>query len=62
MPIVKNLDAGLWEIRSKIKNGIARIIFTIREDTIILLHGFIKKSDKIPQDELNTAKQRKKSF
>jgi len=62
MPIVKKLDADLWQIRSHIKNGIARVIFTIREDTIILLHGFIKKSDRIPQDELNTAKQRNKSF
>ena len=62
MPVVRKLDTGLWEIRSNIKDGIARIIFTVIDHSIILLHSFIKKSDKTPQDELDTAKNRKKNL
>jgi phage-related protein len=62
MPVVRKLDAGLWEVRSHVKNGIARVIFTIYDDTMILLHGFIKKSQKTPTDELETAKRRKSNL
>lgn len=62
MPLVKKLDHNLWEIRSKIDDGIARVIFTVADNSIILLHGFIKKSQKISKTDLNTALQRKKSI
>jgi len=62
MPIVRKLDTGLWEIRSNIKDGIARVIFTVFNDTMILLHGFIKKSVKTPMDDLDTAKSRKRNL
>jgi phage-related protein len=62
MPVVKKLDTGLWEIRSNIKDGIARVIFTVVYDTMVLLHGFIKKSVKTPKDDLDTAGSRKKKF
>jgi phage-related protein len=62
MPVVRKLDTGLWEIRSNIKDGIARVIFTVLNDTMILLHGFIKKSVKTPQDDLDTAKSRKRNL
>lgn len=58
MPLVKKIDIGLWEIRSKLDNKISRVIFTIYNDLIVLLHGFIKKSHKIPTRDLKLAKQR----
>lgn len=60
MPLVRKLDAGLWEIRSQISDGIARVIFTMDGNTMILLHGFVKKSQKIPAGDLTLAKTRLK--
>ncbi len=62
MPVVRKLDVGIWEVRSHIKDGIARVIFTICGDTMVLLHGFVKKSQKTPAEELKTAKRRKKNL
>ncbi len=47
MPLVRKLDKGLWEVRSHISHKeIARVLFTVVSDTMVLLHGFIKKSQK----------------
>ena len=62
MPLVKSLDTGLWEIRSNLRNRIARVIFTIYEHHIVLLHGVIKKSKKTPTKDLALAKQRMSKF
>lgn len=58
MPLARKLDANLWEVRSNINDGIARVIFTVYEGNIVLLHGFIKKSQKTPDKELALAKRR----
>ncbi|HLX09588.1 MAG TPA: type II toxin-antitoxin system RelE/ParE family toxin [Thermoanaerobaculia bacterium] len=58
MPLIKKLEAGLWEVRSHVSQGIARIIFTVAEGTMVLVHGFVKKSQKIPPTELRIARQR----
>ena len=58
MPVVRKLAPGLWEVRSRVKDGVARIIFTCDRNVMILLHGFIKKSQKTPQDDLNLARDR----
>lgn len=58
MPLVRKLEPGLWEVRSQLDTRIARIIFTVDNDTMILLHGFIKKSQKIPKNDLELAKKR----
>ena len=58
MPIVRKMEPGLWEVRSRLKNRIARVLFTVNNNKMVLLHGFIKKSDKTPQDDLNVAHQR----
>lgn len=55
MPLIRKIDKDLWEIRTILEGGIARIFFTVDEDYMILLHGFIKKSQKTPQNELKTA-------
>lgn len=61
MPVVRKIDTGLWEVRSKFKDGIARVLFTVVGDSMILLHGFVKKSQKTPKEDLNTANKRKKN-
>ena len=58
MPLVRKLDKGLWKVRSRLPDRIARVIFTTGEGRMILLHGFIKKSQKTPQEDLELAKAR----
>ena len=58
MPLIRKLEPGLWEIRSRITQGIARLIFTVSEGTMVLLHSFVKKSQKTPLTDLRTARQR----
>lgn len=60
MPIVRKLDRDLWEVRSHLPDRIARVLFTVCDNTMVLLHGFIKKSQKTPADDLALAKQRLK--
>ena len=59
MPLVRKLEPGLWEIRSHLRQGIARVLFTVVENKIVLLHGFIKKSKKTPPMDLETARRRR---
>ena len=61
-PLVDSLDEGIWEVRSTLGNRIARTLFTIVDEEIVLLHGFIKKTQKTPQGELDLAKKRKKQY
>jgi len=58
MPLIRKLERGLWEVRSNISTGIARVFFTVQEGLMILLHGFVKKSQKTPPNELDTARRR----
>ena len=58
MPLVEKIEPGLWEVRTRLKDGIARILFTVDGPHMILLHGFIKKSRRIPLQELETARAR----
>jgi phage-related protein len=55
MPLIKKIDKDLWEVRTTLESDIARVFFTVDGDYMILLHGFIKKSQKTPQNELKTA-------
>ena len=59
MPIVRKLESGLWEVRSRLCRRIARTVFTVKDQRMILLHGFIKKSEKTAQYELRIARERK---
>ena len=58
MPLVRKLYKGLWEVRSRLPDRIARLVFTTGERQMILLHGFIKKSQKTPREDLELAKAR----
>ena len=60
MPLVKPVEGmkGIWEVRTKLDNTIARVFFTFFNEEIVLLHGFIKKDQKTPKKELEIVKQR----
>jgi phage-related protein len=61
MPHTRALGGGLFEIRAKADEGIGRAFFcTVAGQHIIILHGFIKKTDKIPKRELDRARIRQK--
>ena len=63
MPLCRSLGDGLWEVRSGISNGrISRVIFCIWRDRMALLHGFIKKTQKMPDSDKNLALKRKKEI
>ena len=58
MPIARKVEKDLWEVRSKLQNKLARVLFTVEGSQIVLLHGFIKKTQKLPQNDLALAKRR----
>lgn len=63
MPICRKLGSKLYEVRSNISDKrIARVIFTVASNYMILLHGFIKKDQKTPKSEINLAEKRKKEI
>lgn len=60
MPLVRKLEADLWEVRSHLAaRRIARVCFTVRSGEMVLLHGFIKKAQKTPLQDLELARYRK---
>lgn len=60
MPLVRKIAPGLWEVRSDIEAGIARTLFTTLASEMILLHGFVKKSQKTPKPDKDLALRRSK--
>ena len=60
MPLVGNLGKRLWEIRSTLPNTIARVIFVMHAGQIVLVHGFIKKTQKTPSQDLEIGLKRAK--
>jgi phage-related protein len=61
MPPCRSLGGGLWEVRSSLTSArTARIIFCIHEGQLLLLHGFMKKSQKTPPNAIALAVKRMK--
>ena len=61
MPVVRSLGRGPWEVRSNLtRRKIARVIFCVDDGRMILLHGFIKKTQQTPQKDIDLAHKRKK--
>lgn len=59
MPLVRSLGEGLWELRSSLPSRrVVRIIFVTVHSELVLLHAFVKKTQKTPASELRTAKDR----
>ncbi|GDY19443.1 hypothetical protein LBMAG56_07880 [Verrucomicrobiota bacterium] len=61
-PLVDHLGDGLWEVRSRLSHRIARTLFTVVDNEIVVLHGFIKKTQKTPAHELALARQRQRQY
>lgn len=62
-PLVDHIEGDIWEIRSNITNkNIARVLFFVEKDRMILLNGFIKKTQKTPKQEKDLAKARYKEI
>ena len=63
MPHIKSFGQGLFEIRVKAVEGIGRAFFcTIKGKVVIILHEFIKKTEKTPHKEIDLAKKRMKEI
>lgn len=60
MPLCRPLGKGVHEVRSKLPTRIARIVFYVDGDRMVLLHGFIKKDQKTPKPDLDLAIERKR--
>lgn len=59
MPYVKHIDSELWELRIKYASDISRIFYFIHiQGKIVLLHGFLKKTQKTPPKEIEIARNR----
>lgn len=58
LPLCRKMTSDLWEVRSTVSDGICRIFFAVDNNVMVLLHGFIKKSQKTPQTEIDTATSR----
>ena len=63
MPLCRPMGQGLWEIRTDLpSNRIARVLVCMYKGKLVALHGFIKKTQKIPDDELTLAWKRLKEL
>ena len=63
MPLCRSLGAGLWEVRSSLPSRrIARLLFFVGEGRIGVVHGFIKKTQKTPAEDLQLARRRMKEM
>jgi phage-related protein len=63
MPYCRSLGGGLWEVRSDLSsNRTARVLFCIASGSMVLLHGFIKKSQQTPKPDLELGRRRMKEI
>lgn len=62
-PLVRHLEGKIWEIREESNTNIYRVLyFFFRGKRIVLLHGFTKKTQKLPREELDIAIRRLAHF
>ena len=62
MPLVGYLGGDIWEVRIRLDNRIARVLFALDGHAMVLLHGFIKKQQVTPKPDLDLAKDRLKQL
>lgn len=58
MPLVKKLTGKVWEVRTQLPTRIARVLFMVRGNQMVLLHGFIKKTQSTPKPDIDLAQSR----
>jgi len=61
-PRVDHLRGSIWEVRSKIGNRIARVLFAVEGAEMILLHAFIKKTQQTNPNDIELASKRLKEW
>ena len=59
-PLVDGFGDGLFEVRTNLDGNIYRVLFSLDGDTMVLLHGLTKKTQKTPKPDLDLARKRKK--
>ncbi len=59
MPLVRKMGKDVWEVRIHLEGRIARVLFTVEAGVMVLLHGFIKKSQGTPANDLKLAECRR---
>ena len=62
MPHAKPIGDGLYELRVRGKQEVRILYIFVKRSAIYLLHGFLKKTEAIPNRELNIAKERKREI
>ncbi|MDR3054530.1 MAG: type II toxin-antitoxin system RelE/ParE family toxin [Zoogloeaceae bacterium] len=60
LPLIDHLGGEIWEVRTRLENRIARVLFVVDGNIMILLHGFIKKEQKTSTQDLALARERLK--
>jgi phage-related protein len=61
-PRVDHLRGPIWEVRSTIGNRIARVLFAVEKSEMVLLHGFVKKTQKTDATDIELALKRFKEW
>ena len=61
-PRVDHLRGAVWEVRTSLANRIARTLFAVEGRQMVLLHGFIKKTQETPNDDIKLAEKRFKEW
>ncbi len=63
MPVCGSMGKGLYEVRTDLPDKrISRVLFFVQDRQMILLHGFIKKTQKTPKQDLDLALSRKRNW
>ncbi len=61
-PRVDHLRGAVWEVRTSLANRIARTLFLVEDRRMVLPHGFIKKTQQTPNDDIKLAEKRFKEW
>lgn len=59
---VDHLRGAIWEVRTSLANSIARTLFAVEGRQLVLLHGFLKKTQQTPNDDINLSEERFKEW
>jgi phage-related protein len=63
MPLCRSLGDGLWEVRSQLMQGrVGRVLFSVHQGQMVLLHAFVKKTQKTPKADRDLAIKRMKEL
>ncbi|MDO8176985.1 MAG: type II toxin-antitoxin system RelE/ParE family toxin [Undibacterium sp.] len=61
-PQVDHLRGAIWEVRTTLKTRIARVLFAVEGNEMVLLHGFIKKTQATDKSDIDLAEVRYKDW